>query len=147
MVDLPPGMTKDVNITVKGGNENCSLKLSPSPAAKAYSFPYVNRVTPVHGIYVASFTIIFIGGVWACRKLRNRGRAGGARVAYQQLEMSSERPPATLTNDDRVDGWDEHWSDDWDEEEALPRPSEGGGGGGRPVKSSSDRNEWEDWDD
>lgn len=69
-------------------------------------------------------------------------------MAYQQLEMSSEHPPAALANENRVDGWDEHWSEDWDEEEALPRPAQGGGGGGGgPAKSSSDRNEWEDWDD
>ncbi|XP_078436014.1 uncharacterized protein LOC144706822 [Wolffia australiana] len=141
------GSDDNVSIDLKAGDQTCTVSVAPPPSTpkRVDVFSYdVGHVTPLHGVYMASFSIILIGGVWACCKLKKR-RGGGAEAVYQQLEMGSQLPPATSINDHRVDGWDEHWSEGWDEEEAQPRAPEGRTAAA--ARSSTDKNDWEDWDD
>lgn len=140
-----------VNTEIKGnqsiqlnvGIDTCTINLAPQKSKHhtTETFPRdVDHITPLHGVYVASFSIILVGCLWGCYKLRKRNSGVNSRVAYQQLEMSSEPPLSSWTNNEnRKDGWNDHWNDDWDEEEAQGRTAR--------RKSLSNRSDWEDWDD
>ncbi|MQL87099.1 hypothetical protein Taro_019626 [Colocasia esculenta] len=141
------------DIVLQTGNENCTLHMTQQSSAGSFfqQFPnYANHVTPIHGVYLASLTVIFIGGTWACCRFRKRRRVD-AGVAYQQLEMGTQQQSSNALDDEgaMTNGWDNGWNDDWDEEEAAPRPPEkreSASQNGAAIKSS-DKNEWEDWDD
>uniref|UniRef100_A0A1D1YI02 DUF7356 domain-containing protein n=1 Tax=Anthurium amnicola TaxID=1678845 RepID=A0A1D1YI02_9ARAE len=143
----------DGRIVLNAGKKDCILHVPPPSTLAGKFFPqfsrYANHVTPVYGIYVASLTVFFAGGTWACCKFRKRGRRVDAGVAYQQLEMGTHNQSSARADDNEMDGWDEGWNDDeWDEEEAVPRPPEKRGVSENGVTSkSSAKNDWEDWDD
>ena len=141
---------KGSKLILNAGNGECVLHMDP-PGERNFvvHFPsYDKLVTPVNGAYFLIFTVLVLGGTWACCKFRKKSHHGG--VPYQELEMSMPESVSAI-NVESAEGWDQGWDDDWDEENAVKSP------GGRHVGSisangltsrSSNRDGWEnDWND
>ncbi|XP_047095300.1 uncharacterized protein LOC124707683 [Lolium rigidum] len=167
-LSLSKGESKRVNIsysnlnggeiTLNIGTEPCSLHIGQPVYDWQQQFQqlavYATTMKPIYGAYFFVFTVVLVGGVYACCKFAGRKRDEG--VPYQQLEMGSQAPDPSGANNttSTVDGWDEGWDDDWDDEEAPARPSDNAPAGSISANGLSSRSQtkskdgWDvDWDD
>uniref|UniRef100_A0A7N0UTR8 DUF7356 domain-containing protein n=1 Tax=Kalanchoe fedtschenkoi TaxID=63787 RepID=A0A7N0UTR8_KALFE len=118
-------------INLTSGNESCvihiGLSVPEGPVAEENFFqklPYVDQVTPIHGVILLSVTLLIISGIWACCKSRTSERQGDG-IPYQELEMGQSNSTAAVNMEDGGGGWDEVWDDDWDDDqEAIKSPSQ-----------------------
>ena len=104
---------------LKAENGSCKIDFGISPAPDSPFRP--GYATPLHGAYLFVLITLVLVGAWTSFKLKNGGRHVDG-VRYQELEMGQhpEFPPAA--NDHTAEGWEQDWSDDWDEETAVRPP-------------------------
>ncbi|PUZ65520.1 hypothetical protein GQ55_3G230000 [Panicum hallii var. hallii] len=151
------------NITLDGGNEDCSIHVRPSLTRQSVSdlqqqfqmfAAYATRLNPIYGAYIFVFTVVLVGIVCACCKFAKR--RGNDGVPYEQLEMGAQAPNSAVVDNttSTTDGWEDGWDDDWDDEEAPARPSDkkptsSVSANGLSLRSQTNSKDgWDvDWDD
>ncbi|RLN29512.1 uncharacterized protein C2845_PM05G34430 [Panicum miliaceum] len=151
------------NITLDGGNEECSIHIGQSVKRQSVSdlqqqfqmfAAYATRLNPIYGAYIFVFTVVLVGIVYACCKFAKR--RGNDGVPYQQLEMGAQASNSAVVDNttSTTDGWEDGWDDDWDDEEAPARPSDkkptsSVSANGLSLRSQTNSKDgWDvDWDD
>nr|CAB3464929.1 unnamed protein product [Digitaria exilis] len=150
------------NITLSGGNENCSIHGKQSVEKQSVfdlqqqlqMFADALRLNPMYGASFFVFTVVLVGIVCVCCKFTKRRGSNG--VPYQQLEMGSQAPNSAVVDNttSTTDGWEDGWDDDWDDEEAPARPSDkkptsSVSANGLSLRSQTNSKDgWDvDWDD
>ncbi|KVH95345.1 uncharacterized protein LOC112527631 [Cynara cardunculus var. scolymus] len=129
MVSIGDGKTERL-ITLKTHKGNCSLDfmdfLTHNPMKKSnymsqLTFTNLFRRTPFLGLISLAFLLI-IASVLVCvtyqrRRFLNNG------TKYQKLDAELPVSGGPKTDFDQKGGWDDNWSDDWDDVEAPSTPS------------------------
>lgn len=134
---------------------NCTLRTTASFGLdwNIENFPtYATNAAHIYGVYILIFTIVIVGGTWACCKFIRKRRRTDAGVPYQQLEMGTQTQISSAEmHGSTADGWEQGWDDDWDDEEAVVRSSDkhppGIASSNGLTSRSTNKDGWEDWDD
>ncbi|KAH7654075.1 hypothetical protein IHE45_19G121000 [Dioscorea alata] len=142
-------------IILKTKNGNCSLQTTTSLGFdwNIEKFPaYATNAAQIYGIYILIFTILVVGGMWACCKFVRKRRRTDTGVPYQQLEMGAQTHISSAEmHGSTADGWEQGWDDEWDDEEAIVPSSDkhptGNASFNGLTSRSTNKDGWEDWDD
>ncbi|KAL5747666.1 hypothetical protein ACOSQ2_024963 [Xanthoceras sorbifolium] len=117
-------------IILKGGTGNCSLDFkdliaqnSGEESNNSLQPAYFNFLSRKPIIAFASFAaLLVLASVCVCISFRRR-QLSGSGSKYQRLDMELPVPNAGKSESNTNDGWDNSWTDDWDDEEAPKTPT------------------------